>query len=604
MLLDAFTVLICTSWLLAMLGLLFLALAIAPVDRRWATPWGLSFLLAAVGSLLLALRDSLAPFLNGPIAGAVLLCYGGMAWNGARLFLERTPNWWVLPIGPAVWLLLSLFPFFDHSAGVRLLTYSAISSAYVLATALELARGSDPFSHARRLAVVVLFLQFGLLILRGIVGLTSVEPTEPGRLPTSNTFTAFLLLANFSSIAIAFSIIAMARERTMEAEQRNLRAAAEAARTANETKSRFLARLSHELRTPLNSMLGFAQVLASDQRLHDEQRQQASTLAEGGRHLLNLLNDLVDLARMDAGKLTLSPAPLVLRGFLRQCVALSRTDAAARGSTIQLILASDLPRAVLADETRLRQVLLNLLSNAIKYGAANDKIELIVSPREGDMLRFTVADHGPGIAPALRQRLFEDYARLHLEGAGPSGAGLGLSICQALARAMGGLLSYADRPGGGSLFHLDLPLPLAEAPGEAEEPEQPASLKILVVEDLRPNRRVLRLMLEQAGHAVTEAAEMSAALTSIAGQTIDLVLLDLDAPGGEGLGTLKAIRDRNVLGPRNGKPVPVIGMTRHASAIPQQTLRERGLSAVVHKPVERDALLPLVAAHAPPGLGE
>lgn len=594
--LDALSVIGATSWLLGLLGLLFFALALAPADRRWALPWGCVFFLAALGLPVTAAREYLPWFVAVQIGNALLIGYGSLAFNAARLFMGRRPNWLLGALGPGLWLALCQVPAFYDSFFARVLGFALIALSYSTLTTIELSQGGGRWSVARRILVGAFAAHALLMAVRPVMAMTAIQASNPTALPNSPLLVAFALAAMAHAVIIAFSIMALARERSLEAEQRNLTAAAQAARSANEAKSRFLARLSHDLRTPLNSMLGFAQVLAADERLPDEQRAQATTLAEGGRHLLNLLNDLVDLARIEAGRITLSPRPMHLPAFLEQCAALLRAEAAARGISLVLEAGRELPGMVIADETRLRQIILNLVSNAIKYGAPQDRIELTVSRGKGGAFRFVVADRGPGISPALRQRLFEDYARLHAEAVGPAGTGLGLSISQALARAMGGQLSYADRPGGGAVFTLEVPLQAASLPTPPARGAGAQALCVLVVEDLRPNRRVLRAMLEQAGHRVLEAEEIGAALTTLASMPVDLVLLDLDAPGGEGLSTFRAIRTRGLTVAGRGEPLAVMGLSRQPSAFQGVPVAEPGFAAVIAKPVVREELLGQLAA--------
>lgn len=375
------------------------------------------------------------------------------------------------------------------------------------------------------------------------------------------------------------------------------------ARAAAEAKSQFLSRMSHELRTPLNSILGFAQLLAADGGLAEEQRSQVHMLLGAGRHLLELVNGLLDLGKIEAGKLELADRPLALPALLASCADLMRPEAQRKGISLSVPLADSLPAHVRGDPTRLRQLALNLLSNAVKYTPPGGVVALRASaggfaaPEGRAAIRLEIEDTGPGIPTQQINRLFQDFQQI--APALEPGTGLGLAISARLAEAMGGRIGCDSEPGRGALFWVELPLPLAEAP-EDEAPGQPmlqAPLRVLVVDDVMANRMVARAMLASAGHSVELAASGAAALEAIAAQDFDAVLMDLQMPGMDGLEATRRIRAL----PRPRGTVPVFALT--ASALPEQVeqCRDAGMDGHLAKPIERGALLALLDGVRPAG---
>ncbi len=383
----------------------------------------------------------------------------------------------------------------------------------------------------------------------------------------------------------------------------DLAAARDAAAAAGEAKSRFLARVSHELRTPLNGVLGFAQVLLHDPRLSPDQREQVKTLHEAGRHLLDLVNGLLDLSKIEAGRLDLDPQAVALRPLLDGCATLLAPEIARKVLSFELELDPGLPAAVMLDPMRSRQLLLNLLSNAVKFTPAGGRVELRVRAADPGLLRIEVADTGPGIPAEKRSLLFEDFVQLMPSGgADGQGTGLGLAISARLVALMDGRIGCGDPPGGGALFWVELPLVAAELPQDAatsapaaSTPEQAAALHVLVVDDVLANRQIAEAMLRSAGHAVTLAENGEGALRALERQRFDAVLMDLQMPGMDGFETTRRIRAM----PAPASDVPIIALT--ASVLPDQVeaTRRAGMDGHLGKPLDRRALLDLIRALPP-----
>ncbi|OYW10689.1 MAG: hypothetical protein B7Z53_00375, partial [Rhodospirillales bacterium 12-71-4] len=382
----------------------------------------------------------------------------------------------------------------------------------------------------------------------------------------------------------------------------DLAQARDSARAAGEAKSQFLARMSHELRTPLNGVLGFAQVLLRDPALTEEQRDQVMTLHEAGRHLLELVNSLLDLSKIEAGKLDLHLRDVAVRPLLEACAGLLAPEVDRKGLTFTLDIAPGTPAAVEADATRVRQMLLNLLSNAVKFTPPGGRVDIRAMPMEGRAgLRIEVQDTGPGVPPEKRHLLFEDFSQLFpVAGQDGAGTGLGLAISARLAAAMGGRIGCDSEVGQGARFWVEMPLkevplPVAAAtvvalPAERAGEVPGRSLRILVADDVAANRMVARAMLVGAGHRVDSAADGAEALAAVERDAYDVVLMDVQMPVMDGLEATRRIRALDTARRR----VPVLAVT--ASALPEQVAacRAAGMDGHLAKPIDRESLLAAV----------
>lgn len=355
----------------------------------------------------------------------------------------------------------------------------------------------------------------------------------------------------------------------------------EAAERANRAKSEFLSRVSHELRTPLNGVLGFAQLLALDATaLSARQREQIGQIQRAGEHLLQIVNDMLDLASIEAGAMRLSPEAVALAEVVDDALALVRPMADDRGIALQLQPPPDATRlAVLADRTRLRQVLVNLLSNAIKYNRLQGKV-IVSWKREADMGCLRVRDTGAGLRPQELQQLFQPFNRLGAEATTIGGTGLGLSITRRLMEAMGGQIDVSSTPGMGTQFRLSLPLAMvpAQLPALAHEAAAPAAadeaqggeVLLFYVEDNPTNVLLLRHALARLGprFRLEVATDGEQALARLATLRPDLVLLDINLPGISGYDVLRQLDQ--VLG--TARP-PCVAVS--ADAMPEELARAR-----------------------------
>lgn len=360
----------------------------------------------------------------------------------------------------------------------------------------------------------------------------------------------------------------------------------ELAEQASLAKSEFLAHMGHEIRTPMTGLLGMAELL---QRTPLEPRQQSyvSGIRTSGEHMLRLVNDALDLARVEAGRLQFENAPFDPQGVLRDVADVGHALAARKGIGFVVRLPVRAPATVHGDAQRLRQILLNLVNNAIKFTDAGGVTFELVAADPGDQ-RFRISDTGPGISPAMQARLFQRYSQ-DATGRRAGGSGLGLAISQELAQLMGGVITVESAPGRGSCFTLQLHLPAAEAiaPAAAVVSSTTAQ-QILLVEDDGNVARVVAELLESLGHAVRHASQALAALAEVAAQRPQSVLLDLDLPDVSGLQLARLLRTQEI---DAGTPrLRLVALTARSDADAEREAFAAGVDAFLRKPVTRAAL--------------
>jgi CheY-like chemotaxis protein len=385
------------------------------------------------------------------------------------------------------------------------------------------------------------------------------------------------------------------RRKALEA-QKTAEAAQKASEAANRAKSEFLANMSHELRTPLNGILGYAQILKQNPTMSPQQQRGLNIIQKSGQHLLLLINDILDLAKVEAGKIKLHPQPLNLSKFTSDVCEMMQTRAEAKNLTCSKKI-GPLPQPVLSDEKRLRQVLVNLLGNAIKF-TNQGSVTLLVETCPGDngLTRFQVTDTGVGIAPEHLKTIFDPFEQvgdhIHQE----RGTGLGLVISWELVKLMGGTLQVKSELGQGSIFWFDIPLPqVAGSSQPAIESRPPItgikgqSPKILVVDDNADNRKVVVDMLRPLGFVLAEARDGADGLSQLATFEPDVVILDLVMSKMSGLEMIKRIR-------QSPKLNHVSLIVNSASTFEEDRTQSlaAGANAFVPKPVELPLLLDIL----------
>jgi len=372
------------------------------------------------------------------------------------------------------------------------------------------------------------------------------------------------------------------------------RAARYSAEAANRAKSQFLAGMSHELRTPLNGVLGYAQLLAMEGGLSARQARGVNTIHQSGLHLLALINDILDLARIEAGHTDLNPAPLNLRNLLQSVDELMRVKADEKRLAFEIEAGRELPGAVLADERRLRQVLLNLLGNAIKFTDKGSVTLRACAESTGPgrvRLQLDVEDTGVGMHPDDLGRIFEPFKQVGDVQRRSAGTGLGLAITRALVNDMGGQVQVTSELGRGTRFRVELPLQIAQVPDPAAGRAlgvaryQGRMRRILVVDDASANRTLMDDFLTNAGFMVAQASDGSELLEAARSFRPDLILLDSVMPLVDGVEATRQLRrDANLAA------IPVISVSATASAEHREACLRAGVNVFLTKPVSLDAL--------------
>ena len=367
---------------------------------------------------------------------------------------------------------------------------------------------------------------------------------------------------------------------------------------SSQTKSEFLANMSHELRTPLNAILGFAQVLENDEELNEDQLDSVDEICKAGRHLLNLINDVLHLSKIESGHVELSVEPIKLSELVSECCDLVALAAHKTGITIQLAEVDD--HWVKADRTRLKQVLLNLLSNAVKYNAKEGTVSLFVDPMNEQTLRITVGDSGPGISPEKQDQLFQPFNRLGAEHSEIEGTGIGLSIARRLVEMMGGKIGVDSFEGIGSCFWMELPRIVANHPSDGFVTDDGVTndsltshhkkYKVLYIEDNLANLKLVSQVLSKRQYIeLITAQEPEKGLELATAHQPELILLDINMPRLDGYQVLSLLNSNQQL-----KDIPVVAVTASAMQQDIEKGQKAGFTDYLTKPFDVSSFLGLV----------
>ncbi len=377
-------------------------------------------------------------------------------------------------------------------------------------------------------------------------------------------------------------------------------AAQKAADAANRSKSEFLSRMSHELRTPLNAILGYAQLFEMTGPREDQAEPVQQILASG-RHLLDMINEVLDISRIESGTLSLSVEPVAVDEVVRTAIDMMRPSADDAGIELRLHPGCD-GHIVLADLQRLRQVLLNLVSNAVKYNHLGGTVHVGCETRGGDMIRISVTDDGPGISRDHHELVFAPFERLDADQTEVEGTGMGLALCRRLTEAMGGAIGLDSTVGAGSTFWIELPaaqgaktpqVVLGEAPLIPDQRE-PADRTVLLVEDNPANVRLVERIFKLApGVRVASTTHGRDAVAVAVREHADVVLLDLNLPDMSGERVLATLRSE----PRT-RDIPVVIVSADATAGQIDRLLAAGAERYLTKPFDVEELLDVVGALA------
>ena len=396
--------------------------------------------------------------------------------------------------------------------------------------------------------------------------------------------------------------IAIAQAQLLEREKQHSQALAAAknqAEIANRAKSEFLANMSHELRTPLNAILGFSQLMERDTNLSSQQRNSLGIINRSGEHLLNLLNDVLEMSKIEAGRTTLSLTAFDLLLLLQTLQEMFQIRATAKNLSLQFNVADDVPQYILADESKLRQILINLLGNAIKFTQVGGVI-LTVARQIPDCnhdirfkLQFTVQDTGKGIADAEQAHIFEPFVQTDIDAQSEDGTGLGLAISRQFARLMQGNIAFKSTVGKGSIFTLDILVQLAESSQILSTPNKPRVIgiaphqpeyRILVVDDKEANRELLVQFLTTVGLPTLTATNGQEAIELYEQWQPDLIWMDMRMPVMDGYEATKQIKgkgDNNTI---------IIALTATAFEEERGKILEVGCDDLVRKPFKEEEI--------------
>jgi len=409
----------------------------------------------------------------------------------------------------------------------------------------------------------------------------------------------------------------MRMHRALAKQTEDLAMAREVAEAANRAKDTFLASMSHELRTPLTAIMGFAEELVEDNQSEEDRKEAANAVLANSRHLLALINDLLDLSRIEAGKLQIEQRPVAPAEIVMSVCKLLKAGARQKGLKMIADCDTHVPTAIMSDPTRLNQILLNLVGNAVKFTEAGKVsvtmtlVEESSEPGESDepMIEFMIADTGIGMTEEQMEKLFQPFVQAEASTARRfGGTGLGLVISKHLANLLGGDITVTSKSGRGSVFTVRLPARPApganlKSSGLNIDPDLTAAApvhlsgRVLLAEDVRTNRLLIEKILHKAGLEVTTAENGAEALglalgAETDGKPFDLVLMDMQMPVMDGYEATEKLRHQKY-------KRPIIALTAHAMSEELERCLQVGCDEYASKPVNRQALLELLGKHLP-----
>lgn len=368
---------------------------------------------------------------------------------------------------------------------------------------------------------------------------------------------------------------------------------------ANRRRDEFMANMSHELRTPMNAVIGLAHILSLSPNLSEREQSYVSVLKQSGENLLHLINNLLDVSKIEAGAIELETRDFNLPELIEQTVAAPRVHAAEKGVGFGVTYGAQLREYYRGDPLRMQQILSNLLANAVKFtdtGRIDLRLSVVHADADSARLRFEVMDTGVGIPPDKLNAIFEKFTQADASMTRRyGGTGLGLSIARALAEQMGGTLSAASTPGQGAIFTAELPLthdPARPQTLEAAEPLSEGRRQVLIVEDYEPNIVVVSTLLDQMGLNYDVARTGTEALRRAEMRTYDLILMDVQMPGMDGFESTRRIRQMETQ--RALPATPVVAMTAHVRDADRRRCFEAGMTGFIPKPFEPQTFMQVV----------
>lgn len=429
---------------------------------------------------------------------------------------------------------------------------------------------------------------------RGEGGVYEISLSRPGGSQVPCIFHANPLFDEQGRNTGAFAMVTDITDRKQAEEA--LREAKKAAEAASRAKSAFLANMSHEIRTPMNAILGFTQLLDRDPSLTPDQRTSLNTIARSGEHLLALINDILEMSKIEAGRTRLNPVVFNLRDLVDDLAMMFKIRTKEKKLLFTVEMADDLPQFILADVGKLRQILINLLGNAVKFTEQGGIALRVATQNDGDGLRLIteVEDTGVGIAPEELGKVFEYFEQAEAGVASGGGTGLGLAISREYARLMGGDIVVLSEAGTRTLFRLEVKA--RQASGEEMKPvlaprrvlalrsDQP-TYRILLADDKEENRQFLRALLQSAGFTTREAVNGRDAVNAFEEWRPHLVLMDLRMPVMDGYEAIRLIK-----GTESGKATPIIAVSASVFYEDREQARQTGADDFLAKPYKQDDL--------------
>ncbi len=538
-------------------------------------------------------------FLEGPGARiAIHHVIVGSLWLAAALWTYRRPfpNEWAMPLCTLGALLLAEAMFW---VGLQR------PQAHVYAMVFALIVGTGFVFLDWRYLLFTILGTIGAVCL--LVALSPDRQFDASLGVMSAVCTAYTFGIYKARVRSVWDLESMRLREQWQTEQ--LRIAKAAAEAANRAKTQFLANMSHELRTPLNSILGFAELLGHEGEMSDRQRRLLEPIGRSGTHLLALINDVIDLAKVESQKLTIDETEFDLRGLLEDLRAIYVVDAGRRGLQLRCEIDDSLPRFVRGDPLKLRQTLINLLGNAIRYteegSVALCACRVAAGPAgksDANRVRFSVEDTGPGIPEDKQRRIFEMFARGDQQHRAPNGAGIGLAISRGLVELMGGDLRLDSTVREGSVFSFEIDLPVVAQPAAEDgrfarglarlAPETAEPPRVLVCDDDPDNRRFLSELLEPAGVVVRTADGGHNAVALASELAPDLILMDLRMPDTDGYAALQLLQENH-----QAVLPPVVAMTASTFEEDRDRVLNAGFVDLIHKPIRAETIFELVERH-------